>query len=787
MLRAQGLSRALRTAVTGLPALLLAALLVVMSLGLGESDAAALAPKATTATTASVTQVTATPTTATTRPADQAATAVVGTSPLVELVLAPETPVFDPAADTLRFSILVRNAGEEPLPAGILRLWLDDQQISSETELGAFEIASAEAAEHSDPLGIALDDTHPAMSHRLLTSRAIESLSSGDERGLTLSVPRAEMPLLDTDEGVFGLRADLRETVGAGQASTYFAPTIAAATTAIVWQGLAAGHEVPVTAVIPLVLPTTVLTMPTRTELVEAIPRFDELLTQAEQWQATLAIDPRIFVGIRAEGTDAPGALLDFLTRLETTTAPMFLLQFADADPAAQAALEFETLLEPNGFSYLTHSADGGSEHTGSDGGEAAEFEPSFDDLLDWPATLQAAWPADGQVSTAALDLIRNAGITSVVLRSDNVVGDTNGRATVDGFDALIASSRAQDASALALQGASPTERYAGIAALVSTLALSAITAPDDNTASDAPNAAAALAAAPKQGVVLALERSAVADAQAPHSLLATLADLEWVRPLAADSQYTGAAQLRSAGPNHARITMIDEMMSNSVGINALAPLLTHPNFLTEYQRTRVLAALGTRWAGPDVEIAPIAEAIRARDHELLSGVEIVVSENTQLVGTASRVPILIRNSLPFEASVTLQIAPTSAAIGVPERTFADETVAPGGNTTVLVPVNSRVSSGDSRLIIKVTAVTGDEVFVERELRLTIRSSYETVMLTTLGVLAALLFAFGIWRSVRRHRKPVSTSADPAREQPPTNAADTAEPHAASRPMSRPD
>lgn len=64
----------------------------------------------------------------------------------------------------------------------------------------------------------------------------------------------------------------------------------------------------------------------------------------------TIAVDPRIIAGTRALGSNAPGAATTLLDRLERSTSPMFLLQFADADPAVQAALGFETLLQPLGF-----------------------------------------------------------------------------------------------------------------------------------------------------------------------------------------------------------------------------------------------------------------------------------------------------------------------------------------------------------------------------------------------------------------------------------------------------
>jgi hypothetical protein len=178
-----------------------------------------------------------------------------------------------------------------------------------------------------------------------------------------------------------------------------------------------------------------------------------------------------------------------------------------------------------------------------------------------------------------------------------------------------------------------------------------------------------------------------------------------------------------------------------------------------------MLSALATRYAEPGADFPAVIDERRARDEELLQGVQVVTTANTQLVGVSSQVPVQLHNALPFDAIVSLRVAPLSAGIAVPERGFEGVTVPAEGNKTVLVPVNSRISSGESALLVRVGDAAGEQFTASATLQLTIRSSFETILLAVLGAAAALLFGFGIWRSVRRRRL-ARRGAEPAGAEP---------------------
>src|SRR5690606_8215058 len=133
---------------------------------------------------------------------------------------------------------------------------------------------------------------------------------------------------------------------------------------------------------------------------------------------------------------------------------------------------------------------------------------------------------------------------------------------------------------------------------------------------------------------------------------------LDWVNFVGEALQPEGTASLRAGGAAESRRELLRATVQRSAQIDERALLLEQPDYLMEYQRARLLQSFATRYAEPQVDFAAIDEAIKVRDEQLLSGVQPVVSESTQLVGTSSRVPIKLTNALPFDAQVTVVAVP---------------------------------------------------------------------------------------------------------------------------------
>lgn len=675
--------------------------------------------------------------------------------PVPDFVIAPETPLVNATTSPLRFTVLLRNTSDEPLPPATVSLSIEEEPLE-----GGETLAGSTTEDEDEPRTLSL------------ASQKVGETGAQSEQEV-----RVEIDQLPSAWGrVPGLYRVHAELVFEGEArkpaNNPVDEAALDATTSVLWGSVQALPDLPLTLVVPLVLPSSVQVLPTEAELDAAAPRLLDLLDAAESRGATIAVDPRILAGVRVLGADAPASGTELIERLERSPATVFLLQFADADPAAQSALGFESLLQPLGFDYAmsgaeeeapedASSAADRDEGSGETGGEVVALEPVDTDtatteadttqadgdedgtsaverMLTLFGSVPAAWPAPGEADAATLGLLSDSGIDSLVLNSENVTKATSARAVLDEFEVLISDAELDAAAAQVLGGDTGTERAAGFATVTGLLALAA----DRESA----------------GLVLALDRAAIADAEDPLQLLAELDALSWVTPAPAGNQPLGTATLQPGAVSEERVEMLQRTLEHSDSIDALAPLLTNPDHLAEYQRERLLHAFRTSLAASPETLETAAAQIEARDRELLAGVEVVTTENTQLVGTSSLVPVTLNNMLPFDAKVALHVMATSAAISLSEHDFEVEVPA-GGNATELVPVHSRVSSGESSLLLEVRAPDGEGYATSLQ-HLTLRTAIEAIMLSVLGAAAALLLGFGVWRSIKRRR---SGTAGPGR------------------------
>ena len=673
----------------------------------------------------------------------------------VELVVATEEPVISPETSEVSVRVLVRNLTEEPLPAGRVTLALGERL--------------------TDPDVVALPS--PSIDATALAELSVPATAAAATRSLDIAIPITDWPLTTTDApGVFRLQGEFWPD--ADPALALDVP--AAETTApLVWRGVGAGATVPLAMIVPLVLPSDVLSMPSRTQLSEAVPRLEAALDAATAVGATLAIDPRIIAGIRAYGLNAPERAQEFLARLEASTLPSFLLQFADADPAAQSALGLEALLEPTSLSYVTRSgeflspeAEVSPEHDASETGDDAPREneladpdsktntdtvdnkdvngeetdseetdseetdasataPTLEELLAWPQGLPWGWPAEGNANSATLALLQGVGLTTTVLDSDNVSGAGGPRATLDSGEAIVTDHDLGAALRLAMKGEDPAELARGRSVFMARLAAAA--------GSDAP------------GLILGIDRNTLAEGAEPWDLLTELTSAGWITPTPVMELPTGSATLTEAeGGTAKRLEHLEEALQREPEVLAIRSLLTEPEYLDGYQRARLLNLFATRFADQSTAFSAAVTTYAERDAELSRGVRAIDTQHTQLVGASTRVPVQIQNALPFSVHVTTEVVPTSAVLSVSETHYPDLTIGARSNETLLVPVKSRVSSGESHLHVTISDVEEEFVAYSGDIEVSVSTHIEVIALSVLGAAGVLLFGLGIYRSVRR-------------------------------------
>ena len=690
-----------------------------------------------------------------------------GSEQQFELVISPEAPVVTSATAEVTFSVLLRNSGQTTAPEGSVALAIGERLVG------------ASALQPADPSVTEPSDAAAATPRTIIATVNVDAVAPGDAVATTVTVERADIDAFSPNgHGVYPIYGTY-----ASSDSDLTAPLTAY--TPIVWEGPEAAKSVQLGSIVPLTFPAEVQSMPSRAQLGDAVARFEALVDAAQSARSVLAIDPRLITAIRGYGTEAPRAATELLDRLEHTNIPSFLLQFGDADPAAQAALGFDALLQPAGFEFITRygaweqapaaseaepsePADGelagadtagtgagangaGADTAGSDAGAGADNDadpepaapsdgadtelgvaPTDAELNDWPAGLAAAWPAPGQVSHRTLALLQGAGLDLTVLSSANVRLTGGPRATLAGGGALVTDSELDAAARLALGGETRAERDLGSAQAAARLALAAESG--------------------VKGLLVGLDRGGVAASELAAELLADFTAPRWVSPAPYTELAEGAAVLEPQTPDDTRLELLEAAVANEPNVREVRALLTHPEYMDSYQRMRLLTFFGTSHAAADSDFSATARQFAGRDAELRDGVRLVDTKRAQLVGGSTRIPIQLRNALPFEARVTLEVAPTSAALRLPERTFAGIELPEDSSERVLVPATSRVSSGESAILLSVSSTDGEFLASSGRLEVAISSAVETVAITILAAAAALLFGFGIWRSIRRRR-----------------------------------
>lgn len=649
--------------------------------------------------------------------------------PTTTLEVTSDAPVLRTDEPEYRFTATITNPTAAPLQKTMLTLSISTAAVSSAT---------------------AIDTPPVARTLRALSRTSVSALPAGESREITFTVPREQFPLsADTPAGVYTLTAEL--TLPQSEPFDVYADPIATAAPApLTWQGLPEDRTAAVTFVVPLVLPADITVMPNRSQLAAEAPRLQAIIDAAQNAQATLAVDPRIIAAIRTYGEAAPAAAQNLLDSLMSTQQPVFLLQYSDADPATQAALGATELLRPLGFSFLTRNG----VFTDPSATDALRNPESLTELGALPQSYPGAWPATGNLDRATLQLLHNASLTSLIVDSRSVPAATTPKVEFEGFTAVVTDHELTQLSTAWLRATRAPERSALTARLVAELTLHGL---DQGS-----------------GVVIAVDRATASDSTVIPEYLSTLLTQPGVVPQSEFNLPVSTTEYSAAAPLESHVEALRAVRTSSEQIRELAPLLVTPHYLDEYQQLRMLHAFATRYAESGTDIARLSAQYSARDAELLRGVAVVSTATTHLTGVSSRVPVTLHNHLPFDSQVTVHVSPGSAAIEIPQQQSDLIAVPARGNTVHQVTVDSRVSSGESQLLIEVRDREANTTFGQMDMRLTLRTSYETLLLTGVGASAVLLFVAGIWRSVRRRN---SRAKRPNAQPPHSRSTDAAASH----------
>lgn len=622
----------------------------------------------------------------------------------LKLAVAPKTALISLDADTAEFSLEVTNTGTAKVSPRSIALFVSPTRMTSSEQLNSLLATPA----LPDDAGVPI------------TTLDAKTINSDAKQSFVTTIDTADMQQsTSAGPGVYLLYARIIEKSGSTQV----------AVTPFVWHGTGVATTTPVHTIVPLVLPNDIDGMPTANQLNELTSDGGLLkrnFDAAVQRGSTLAIDPRIIVATRVLGDKAPAAATEFVATLAGAANPKFALQYADADLSAQAQLGLTSPLLPKGFTYITG-------------------EPNAQDPAVFPYSLPGvAWPRQNTVTSSSAEFMMTAGLSTVIADSRNVQLSAGTSGTLGAQRVMSLNTNLQDSSAGALTGESPIDRSASTAVLVSQLALV-----NQSAASGIPQN-------------LGLDRGGVAEREAAP-LLDTIAALPWISPTdfaTVTSQQATATIIDSPMPVE-RLEALKKALDAEPAIDEYGAVLARPIYLTQLQRMRVLEFFRTALGVTTPGYAESTDAFMKRDAQTLNGVRVSTTSTTNLVGTSTRIPVQVTNDLPFTSVISAETLAANSSLLIEESLTELTTIEKRSSVNLMVPVQSRVSAGQSALIVTLFAKNGQRVD-DAVLPVTIRSSWEAFALGILGVLVAGFFGFGIWRSLRSRRAQgfVQRSAD---------------------------
>lgn len=688
----------------------------------------------------------------------------------VTLTVTPAAEGILTPGEDLAVSVSVVNATDAAVPAGRVDLDLNRTVLDTRAKIdGWLDTAATDANTRTGPR-IGRADT--------------PEVPAGGTVDVAITVPSATVALQGS-RGGFGPRGLTAELEAGGT-------DVATGRGALVWSPGADPAPTPVTAVMPLTVPPSASDFVDAEALATYTAAGGTLTRQLDAVSGrpvAVGIDPRIIASIRILGADAPASAVAWLQRLREMPNETFALAWADADVAVQAQAGAATLLAPTDATYAVRASrfaapgstpapsatpsesptateppaaggtgDGSSvagaptaaptttssptsdpEPSPTPTGTALAPVPSLADLTAWDYTISGvSWPAAGTVTSGDMGVLAASGTTTAILASGDVqstgTASVSSTGTVGDTTVLVTDARV---SALVNRALSAeTDDAFGIALAQLSATLSA-----DARAADG------------HVVVAALERGWAASGGRLGQLLDAIQALPF-----SDTASLGAAFATTPVPlqvvdhpeDPTRVQRVADAMSREAQVAAFAKAVERPELITGQQRMLLLATLANRWRDDADGLVTVQDGYTAQADALLGSVAITTRQNTVISDTTSLL-INVSNELDQPVTVRLSIIAGSGRIRVDDSALV--TVPAHGSASARPPITS-ISNGDVVVTARLTTEDGSvQIGDSAPVELFIRAGFEAVVTTLFVTAVALLFGFGLFRSIRKRRR----------------------------------
>jgi hypothetical protein len=526
---------------------------------------------------------------------------------------------------------------------------------------------------------------------------------------------------------------------------------------------------------VAIVMPLTV--PPTTTGLIgaDALATYtrsggllDRELDAVDGTEAAIGLDPMIPASIRVLGSSAPPDALDFLARLRATTNEVFLLGYADADPALASVAGTDEELQPLGFDFTINPANFGPAVTPSPSPSATDAAatpgatppatvdqpvdpgtppplPTTADLLAWPTSLPAiAWPAEGTVDDDGLAGLDSLGYDDALLSAGNVSATSSALVDLGSIDGLVADDDLTAAVRGAVYAPTETEYEAARVTLTAALRADAITSPGRTL----------IATLDRRWPFGTLRLSQVLesiDDDSSAQVVPLTAVLEGPR---SSASLTAPA----ADQDTDRADVLRAMDEANAAEATYLTIADDPSVITQPRRLSLLALSAVGWRIDAVGWAAATTDALDAAGDTLDAVQIVEGSDQLLLSDISSLRLQVSNSLPVAVTVRLQVTPLRPLLHV-EDPSVEVTIEPDSTTKASVPVES-ITNGDVTVRAELHSTSGRSVGEPRFLKVILQAGWETAGTVIAGALVLLVFGGGLVRSIVRRRRAAAEGAE---------------------------
>ncbi|MBW0253722.1 DUF6049 family protein [Cellulomonas sp. PS-H5] len=242
---------------------------------------------------------------------------------------------------------------------------------------------------------------------------------------------------------------------------------------------------------------------------------------------------------------------------------------------------------------------------------------------------------------------------------------------------------------------------------------------------------------------------------------LAALGSAPWVETATVAEMLTAHAAGRADGDDAERAALPESQRTDTeltpAWVNALAAqwrsagefaaVVPDPAALLRGLDADLVAPLAVAWRDdPDGRAAAINDAI-AESQQRQSGLDVLLNEQFTVISSSAQISVAVSNELDQPARVRVELRPQKACLDTARSPVTE--VAPNADTTVTMTLRASANC-DVTVDVSLVSETGRQLATPQQFSARVAPTIESVGGIVVGVLLALVLAFGIWRTVRR-------------------------------------